>query len=722
MTAMNNNSPARRAPRGALLGVALALLAVSFPALAGNVLKDVRYSAGAGGAVDITLEFDGPAVEAQSFTTDAPPRIAIDLPGTRNEFAQRRVTVGSGATSAVSIVEAGDRTRVVVDLFRSASHEVRAQGNALVISVAGSQAVGGQSLGSNADPAKRTPGLEVANVDFRRGDDGAGRLVLSFTTDGAVTDMRTEGDRVVVEVANAGLPESLRQRLDVADFATPVRTIESRSNAGGTRLVLSTAGAFESLAYQTGNEYVVEVAPKAAPAQTSVRVGAVEGPRYTGRPVTFNFQDIPVRTVLQLIAEESGLNIVASDTVQGNVTLRLINVPWDQALDIVLRARNLDQRRDGTVVWVAPQAELAAYEQAKEDARIALEQRAELVSEYIPINYGSAEDIARLLTEDSKVNQSGAQTGSAAGEAGRGFLSPRGSVTFDRRTNTLMVNDTPAKLEEIRSLVALLDRAVDQVLIEARIVIATESFSRELGARFGVAGRERRSSDQPTYVVGGGIGGNQAVGVNGPMTGRELNVNLPANNPLAGALALTVLGNNYLLDLELSAIQTEGRGEVVANPRVITANQQEAVIKQGDEIGYVTVSAATAGAAPQVQIEFKEVVLELRVTPTITQDNRVFLNMSVKKDEVSGFTETPLYRVPNITKRELNTAVLVENGQTVVLGGVYEFKTAEDLRKIPFLGDIPALGNLFRNRLRENQKAELLVFVTPRILRLDTTR
>lgn len=725
MTAMTNNRPTRRSSRVALLGAGFCLLAFALPALAQNVLRDVSYSAGTGGAVDITLELASPVGDIPSFTTEAPPRIALDLPDTRNAFDQRRLTIGSGATSAVSVVEAEGRTRVVIDLFRQAAHSVRTEGNLLIVSVGGGTNTASSALANPADPAKRTPGLEVANVDFRRGDDGAGRLVLSFTGEGAETNLRTEGDKVIIDVANAPLPASLQQRLDVADFATPVRSIESRGNVGGARLVLNTAGAFESLAYQTGNEYVVEVSPKAAPAAATTRVGAAEGPRYSGRPVTFNFQDIPVRTVLQLIAEESNLNVVASDTVQGNVTLRLINVPWDQALDIVLRSKNLDQRRDGTVIWVAPQPELAAYEQAKEDARIALEERSETVSEYIPVNYGSAEDIAKLLTEESKTNVAGGQAGGGTQSQQRGFLSPRGSVTFDRRTNTLLVNDIPPKLVEIRQLVALLDRPVDQVLIEARIVIATEDFSREIGARFGVSAVEQRSGN--TWITSGNLDANLETG-NSVLEGRQnntgytltrgLNVNLPAQIPNAGALALSVLGNNYLLDMELSALQTEGRGEVVANPRVITANQQEAVIKQGEEVGYVTLQQSGAGTG-QFTVEFKEVVLELRVTPTITQDNRVFLSMHVTKDEVREFVETPLFRVPSITKRELNTSVLVENGQTVVLGGVYEFKTAEDLRKVPFLGDIPGLGNLFRNRSRSNSKAELLVFVTPRILRLD---
>ncbi|MFC4729398.1 type IV pilus secretin PilQ [Coralloluteibacterium thermophilus] len=720
-----------RAVRSAFLAAVLA--AAATPAFADGTLQDVSFDAGASGSVDIRLSFDQAPTEVQAFTTDNPPRIAIDLPNVSNGFDARRLAVGAGATSAVSTAEANGRTRVVVDLFRPATYETRVEGNNLIVSVHGGRANStAPALANPADPAKRLPAaVAVSNIDFRRSENGAGRLILRFDGDGAAADLRNDRDRVVLDLANASLPATLQRRLDVTDFATPVRTIEPRPHNGGTQLVLNTAGAYESLAYQTGNEYIVEVTPRAREeAPVAARAGRQE-PTYSGNPVTFNFQDIPVRTVLQLIAEESNLNIVASDSVQGNVTLRLVNVPWDQALDIVLRAKSLDKRRDGSVVWVAPQAELASYEQAREDARIALEQRAELVTEYIQVNYGNAEDIAKLLTDESKTGQSGGGQGAGGTGNDRGFLSARGSVSFDRRTNTLLVVDIPKKIEEIRSMVELLDRAVDQVLIEARIVVASESFSRELGVRFGVAGREANDNN----VIGiGGSGsqnrGNLEVTPNAPIPGTGVvprnprnfenpmgggyNVNLPVSSA-AGAMALSILGDNYLLDLELSALQQEGRGEVISNPRVITSNQQEALIKQGDEVGYVTLQQSGGGTG-NFTVEFKEVVLELRVTPTITQDGRVFLNMSVKKDELLGFTETPLYRVPNISKREVNTAVLVNNGQTVSIGGVYEFSTREDVSKVPWLGDLPFFGNFFRNRNRSNDKAELLIFVTPKIL------
>jgi len=459
--------------------------------------------------------------------------------------------------------------------------------------------------------------------------------------------------------------------------------------------------------------------------------------------VTFNFQDVPVRTVLQLIAEESNLNIVAADTVQGNVTLRLINVPWDQALDIVLQAKSLDKRRSGNVVWVAPQKEIAQFEQDKEDARISLEERAEKVTEYIPVNYASAEDIAKLLTEESKGNSGGASGGGQGGgqnQQDRGFLSQRGSLSYDKRTNTLLVVDIPQRVANIRNLVQQLDKPVDQVVIEARIVIANESVARELGARFGVSGNNGDSyysgnleanqnkinadkaldlqfaKDMSAWIAGGQVGARPVYSQSLPFRGLMSNLPAALQNP-AGSLALSILNAGYQLDVELSAIQEQGRGEVISNPRIVTSNQKESVIRQGKEIGYLTITGSGLGATPTVA--FKEALLELKVTPTITNDGRVFLTLGVKKDELDGYVSMGTFgEVPQIAKREVNTAVLVDDGQTVVIGGVYEFSDTTELSKVPFLGDLPVIGNLFRNKSRSKSKAELLVFVTPKVMRV----
>lgn len=621
---------------------------------------------------------------------------------------------------------------------RLATFRLCALGLAIGLSAAASAAGAVSPTTHATSPATQSASaVSVSNIDFRRGEDGAGRLVIKFDGQGAAPDLRNQGDSVVVSVGNATLPASLQRPLNVVDFATPVQRVDAQSKGGGTQLVLSTRGDFESLAYQSGNEYVVEIVPRAAQKAmggagttsgtsasavvAAAQKVAAEARRYSGRPVTFNFQDVPVRTVLQLIAEESNLNIVASDTVQGNVTLRLVNVPWDQALDIVLRAKGLDKRRDGAVVWVAPQPELAKFEQDKEDARIAIENREDMVTDYVQINYHSAAAIFKALTEAKGIgNQGNSGSGGGSGSSRdqeNGFLSPRGRIVADERTNMLMISDIPKKVAQMRELISTIDRPVDQVLIEGRIVIATDTFARDLGARFGI--NARRSGDR-TQIIGGNIVDNVNTG-NGVdrVLPRDLNVNLPAGGftqSAAGAIAYTLLGRNFDLDLELSAMQEEGRGEVISNPRLVTANQREGVIRQGKEVGYVTITAGQGGVAtPNVQ--FKEALLEMKVMPTITNDNRVFLSLNVKKDEVNRFITLEGYgSVPELDKREINTAVLVEDGQTVVIGGVYEFTDRSSVSKVPFLGDIPFLGNLFKKKGRSKQKAELLIFITPKVL------
>ena len=705
-----------------------------------NVLEKISYNSLPGGKVELTLKLAGPVNEPQVFTTDTPPRIALDLADTRSGLTQRNVDINIGSTTAVSAVEAAGRTRVVVDLVRPSSYETKIDGNTLLVTI-GNGITGSAASTSvgHTDPSKAVAagGVEIANVDFRRGKNGEGRILVTFSGEGATTDVKRDGDKMTLDLYNAKLPPNLAQRLDVLDFATPVQFIETRARGNGARMEIVAKGPFEQLAYQSGNEYVLEVAPKRA--DTEKKKDKNAPPEYTGARVTFNFQDIPTRSVLQLIADVSDLNIVVADTVQGNVTLRLINVPWDQALDLVLQAKGLDKRRRDNVIWVAPQKEIADREQAIEDARIALEQRVELQSAYIPVSYGKAKDIAALISkpqENAAASSGGG--GAAAGGAAKGFLSPRGSVTFDERTNTLLVNDTPDKILEIRDLVLTLDRPVQQVLIESRIVVASDTFARELGVRFGISGgyEDRHGNvvttsgtaagtDQMTNAVlnnrfNGGRGlpatvpGALPGGVAAPSLNNRLGVNMPVSSP-AGSFGLAILGADYLLDLELSAAQTENKGEVISSPRVITANQQEAVIKQGQEIGYVTFTGSSG--ASQATVQFKDAVLELKVTPTITNDERVFLALAVKKDNIADLVANPGGGfVPQIDKREINTSVLVDDGQTVVIGGVNEVERRNDLKKVPFLGDIPAVGALFRNKNKEVNKAELLIFVTPRIL------
>ncbi len=722
---------------GVILAISVAAVA---SAKANDTLDSISYEAKPGGAVDVILNLKTGASEATVFATSEPPRIAIDLPSTFSNVKDKMLDVSVGATKSVTTVEAGGRTRVVIDLFRAAPYKSRRQGKSVVIEVANGF---GEVVDSRSpvDPAKQVmgEGSELTGLDFRRGKAGEGRLILNFSNENATANLRETGGRLALELANVTIPDRFARKLDVNDFATPVEAINVSRRSNGGSMAFEINGEYEKLAYQAGTEYVVEISRKV---EQEKKRRPDEPPVYVGNRVTFNFQDIPVRSVLQLVADVSELNIVVADSVQGNVTLRLINVPWDQALDIILQAKGLDKRRNGQVIWVAPTEEIAEREQALEDARIAMEDRQELAVDYIAISYGRAEDMAKLLTVEQLENIGGG-TGSGQGAAAQqqGVLSPRGTVAFDSRTNTLIVTDIPDRIRKVRELVAILDRAVRQVLIESRIVIAEEGFRKQLGARFGLSGGTE-DSDGNLITIGGtqfatdqmlneglrnrerGQSSALPIGRADPILGEpvlvpaapgRLNFNLPVVQPGAGSFATSILGADYILDLELSALESEDRGELLSSPKVITADQQEAVIKQGQEVGYVTLQSS-GGGIPTATVAFKEIVLELLVTPRITADGRVFLTLKVKKDNLAGFIQTPGGQVPIIDKREVQTGALVDNGQTVVLGGIYEFERNNSLSKVPILGDIPAVGGLFRNRDNRTNKVELLIFVTPKIL------
>lgn len=720
---------------GAMLGLLLAAFVCEPAAHAENVLQDVAFAPISGGRVQITFKLATPADGVRAFTTENPPRIALDLPGTHSTVSQRHIEVGSGSASAINIAEAAGRTRAVVDLYRPSTYETRTEGNNFILVINNGNAATAAAVIAAGDQTKSVgaPVQEVSNIDFRRGKNGEGRIIITFSGEGSSANIKRQGDKILLDVYNARLPNQLAQRLDVLDFATPVQFIETHSKGGGAHMEITAKAPFEQLAYQTGNQYIVEIAQ----AKEKEKKDPNAPPVYTGSRVTFDFQDIPTRAVLQLIAQMSELNIVVADSVTGNVTLRLNNVPWDQALDIVLQAKGLDKRQNGNVVWVAPQKEIADREQAIADAKLKLEQVSETVTEYIPISYGKAKDIADLLTQKSKQgNNAGAGTVAHTS----GFLSERGRVSADDRTNTLVVIDTVDKVRAIRELVGKLDKPVQQVLIEARIVVATDNFARELGAKFGITGATTVGSNVVT--TSGNLAGAQSMtsqalgnrlstgtpfpvlppgvtsggGTDAGSIGNRLNVNLPTTTTTAGSIGLSVLGANVLLDLELSAGQTEGRSELISSPRVVTANQQEANITQGQEIPYSTISGGAAGGTAIPTVAFKDAVLGLKVTPTITADGRVYLNLDVKKDALNSYYVNQTGSYPIIDKREMTTSVLVDNGQTVVLGGVYEFDKNDTVTKVPFLGDLPGIGAFFRNVSKSNQKAELLIFVTPKIL------
>ncbi|HTV87307.1 MAG TPA: type IV pilus secretin PilQ [Dyella sp.] len=693
-------------------------------AAATSTLQNITYKTLPGGRVELRMNFDNSQVPQPTiFTTETPPRIAIDFPDTTND-ASRHQDIGIGSTTGVSAVSAGGRTRVVVELVQASSYKSHVEGNSLVLVVNNGTIAQPVTTASTIDPSKALPsamsGPAIVNIDFQRGANGSGRVLVNFNGAGANANMHREANDILVDIPNSQLPASQAQRLNVLDFATPVQSITPRATPGGTHLDIAFSGDVETSSYQTADQYVIEVTPKKQNSKNTNPASFAQ-PVYTGSRVTFNFQDIPVRSALQLLADVSGLNLVASDTVGGSVTLRLVNVPWDQALDVILRAKDLDKRRDGNVIWIAPQKELADYEQSLADARFKAEDNAPLITTYVPISYGKAADIAKLLTTGS-MQSIGGGGGSGAASQHRGFLSVRGSVSFDVRTNTLLINDTAEKTAELRGIIAELDRPVQQVLIESRIVIATDDFERDLGVEWGVNGNRTNPSGQ-ILQVGGSLGSTQGSNGSGSSTlgSGNLNVNLPATptTGTASSIAAAILGKNYALDLELQAAQLEGRSQVVSSPRVITANQQEADIRQGQEIGYVTYqnSVGGGGASGTATVAFKDAVLELKVTPTITADGRVYLAINVNKDSLDKYITVPgSGQVPVIDTRSLNTSVLVDNGQTVVLGGIYEVNKTDTIYKVPGLGDIPGLGVLFRNTQHINDKDELLIFVTPRIL------
>ncbi|HEX7370658.1 MAG TPA: type IV pilus secretin PilQ [Rhodanobacteraceae bacterium] len=765
---------AARPGRGWLALLVLLLALVAGPALAANTLQGVSASSLPGGKVQLTLTFAGPAAAPQAFSTNTPPRIAMDFANTNNGMPQRSYSIDKGTAQTVSAVEASGRTRVVVALTQASPYMTRVEGNQVIVTIGDGMGgatttstttttteTTGPALAQVPPPAMSQTALAVAStnpekasemaasnvitgVDFRRAAHGAGKLVIDFSQPGAATSMHTNGDTTTIDVAGASLAAAQARRLDVTSYATPVRSVNTHAVPGGAKIEVDTRGVVQTSSYQTGNEFVIEFARPTSSEHSAI--GAPKPVVYKGSRVTFNFQDIPVRSVLQLLADVSNLNIVASDSVQGNVTLRLVDVPWDQALDVILRAKGLAKRQNGNVIWVAPQTEIAKYEENIAAAREKQLDSAQLVTDYIPINYGSAKQIAELLTSGAKSGQSGGGGGSGSSE--RGFLSPRGSVSFDERTNTLLVNDTPEKVQEIRQLVSVLDRPVKEVLIESRLVVATDNFTRELGAKLGIAGFHINPSGQ-RLITADNTGDvtalnnsidtteraiaqnalNQQGGTSGAATlppsisfPGGLNVNLPSTTTGTSTIGFGLIGNDYMLNLELSAAQQEGRSETISQPKVVTANNQEASIVQGQQIGYVTFQNAGAGGAGTATVQFKNAALELHVTPTITSDNRVFMKLKILKDSLAGFIPNPGGgEVPQIDHREIDTSVLVNNGQTVVLGGVYEFTNEHDVTKVPFLGDIPILGALFRDKKNINNKAELLVFITPHILGQEAT-
>ncbi|WP_415151168.1 type IV pilus secretin PilQ [Piscinibacter sp.] len=680
-----------------------------------NAIQSINSTQqGSGEVVRIELSEPLAAVPA-GFTIQTPPRIAIDLPGVSNALGRNSVEINQGNLRSVNVAQAGERTRLVLNLKQATNYKAQLQGKALLLLLdTAAAAVAQPTPSSSGEPVRFAESLNreqlaLRDIDFRRGTDGAGRLIVELPNNQVGVDIRQQGQSLVVEFLRSTLPENLRKRFDVTDFGTPVQSVVSSQQGDRVRLTVNPRGAWEHSAYQSDNQFVLEVRPqKVDPNKLT------QGPGYAGEKLSLNFQNIEVRALLQVIADFTNFNVVTSDTVTGNVTLRLKDVPWDQALDIILQAKGLGLRKSGNVIWIAPKDELAAKEKVELESKAQVAQLEPLRTQAFQLNYAKAEEVANGLTGQ---NQSGGSSGT-----GTKILSPRGSVIFETRTNQLFVSDIPSKLEEIQMMIGKIDIPVRQVLIEARIVIADDNFGRSLGVKLGATDMRGIRGGMPGWSVGGNnrvtVGGNMnAVGGQTVQTD-VLNFNdtsfvsLPAigqnnYNPASFALSLFGASSNRFLNLEISAIEADGRGKVVSSPRVVTADQTKALIEQGTELPY---QVATSSGATSLQ--FRKANLKLEVTPQITPEGSVILDVDVNKDSVGQATAAGFA----IDTKHVKTQVLVENGGTVVIGGIFEQSDRTDVTKVPFLGDIPVLGNLFKTTTKSSERTELLIFLTPKVV------
>jgi type IV pilus assembly protein PilQ len=709
----------RSSVRGRAAAAALLAALCGAPGLAAAqpAIESITTSQQAGGDV-VRIELSQPLTAVPGgFTVQAPPRVALDLPGVTNAMGRSTVEINQGNLRSVSIAQAGERTRLVLNLKQPAGYKAQLQGKALLVMLEP------QALAATASPSEpvrfaqpqNTESQGLRDVDFRRGTDGAGRVIVTLPSTQVGVDIRQQGQNLVVEFLRSTLPDALRRRLDVSDFGTPVRTISTAQSGDRVRMVIEPSGSFEHSAYQTDNQFVLEVRPlKLDPNKLT------QGPGFSGEKLSLNFQNIEVRALLQVIADFTNFNVVTSDSVTGNVTLRLKDVPWDQALDIILQSKGLGVRKNGNVLWIAPKEELASKEQLELESRRKVAELEPVRTQSFQLNYTKAEEIQRMLTAQGF----GQATGPGGTPGGR-ILSPRGAVIFEGRTNQIFVSDIPSKLEEVQQLIARIDVPVRQVLIEARIVEADDTFGRSLGVKLGGTDLRGIRGGTPGYNVGGtnyvAVGGNYpAVGYQtgqGPAVPFDPNsqfVNLPANvSSFSGASAATIALSlfsstaNRFLNLELSALEAEGKGKIVSSPRIITADQQKARIEQGEEIPYQ--QATSSGAT---SVAFKKASLSLDVVPQITPEGNVILTLDVRKDSRGALTVSG----PAINTKQIQTQVLVENGGTVVIGGIFALDERNEVNKVPLLGDLPVVGYAFKNTVRTTNKTELLVFITPKIV------
>ncbi len=705
----------------------LLLVASLAPAVWATTLNDIRFSELPGERFEVRMNFSGPPPEPTGYTIERPARIVLDFPQVVSGLKDRRFPLSFDNSQSAMVLTSEGRTRLVINLFELSGYNTRSEGNSYVVEVgAGS---GGYTISQAESIVDNIPGAtgsrtavssgpSITSIDFRRGTAGEGRVIIGLSDSGVSADMSDTSGGIRLSFNNIHLPPELRRRLDVVDFATPVALIHANQDGANASLNIMAHGDFDYMAYQADREYVLSVKPL-TPREREERNREFQ---YTGDKLSLNFQDIEVRAVLQIIADVTELNLVASDTVQGRITLRLSNVPWDQALDLVLRTKGLDKRQEGNVLMVAPASEIAERERQELATRRQLEELAPLRTEYIRVRYANAKDMFELfraqpmgmfnLGRSNDPNMGSNQTTGSV-------LSERGHAIVDERTNSIIVTDTADRLEAFKRLVDQIDIPIRQVMIEARIVVANTDFRRELGVRWGAAGYGLTKNDKGVFEFAGsreGLDDTNGVsparwltGGSGTLNMNETRaVNLGVEDP-AGSLAFSLLTDNVFLDMELSALESTGYAEIVSQPKVITGDKQRATIENGTEIPYQEASASGATTT-----QFKEAVLKLDVTPQITPDNRIIMELVINQDSVGAINQAT--GIPTIDVTQLNTKVLVANGQTVVLGGVFQVEQIVGQDKVPLLGDIPVLGRLFKRDVNEQNKRELLIFITPRIM------
>lgn len=681
-------------------GVAACMLASSWWAHAQVAIQSV--TGGVQGGVEVIRITTSEPLKAlpAGFTIQSPARIALDFPGVTNAIGRSTVDINEGNLRSANVVQAGDRTRVVVNLKQAAAYQTRIEGNSLLVILERSEAVTAQT--SPPTPFAESRNLDVGalrDIDFRRGTGGSGRVVVELPSNQVGVDIRQEGTGLVVEFLKSALPEGLRRRLDVTDFGTPVRTVTTTQNGDRVRMVVAATGNWEHSAYQSDNQFVLEVREQRIdPSKLT------QGPGYSGEKLSLNFQNIEVRALLQVIADFTNFNVVTSDSVSGSVTLRLRDVPWDQALDIIMQAKGLGLRKTGNVLWIAPKDEISAREKQELEARASVESLEQVRTQSFQMNYAKAADIARQLT-------AGTSGGGSSSNANARIISSRGSVIAEPRTNQLFVTDIPSRLQQVQELITKLDIPIRQVLIEARIVEADDDFSKSIGVRLGGGIRDFSAGSANGNPVRGNFGSNYSAVTTGPTLTSAPFVNLPAlpSGAQAASYALSLFSPSAsrFLALEISALESDGKGRVVSSPRVVTADQVKALIEQGTEFPYQTATSSGATA-----IAFRKANLKLEVTPQITPEGNIILDLDVNKDTRGETTVDGIA----IDTKHVQTQVLVENGGTVVIGGIFERTERNQIRKVPLLGDLPGVGNLFKSRDMIDERSELLIFITPRVL------